>query len=676
MRDVLIDVVTEVSASGFYSKDIQETDKKFIGTIGVIRDITERKRSVEALRRSEEKLKGMLDAISDYICMMDKNLNIIWANETFKKTFGNNVISKKCYEVFHKSKKPCKTPLCPAKKAFKDGKVHESEHVFRVQNIDGDELYIQSTSNVSLRENDGKPAAVVYIARDVTEIRKAEEAKRESQEFAGNIIDSSVDMIIATDKNRKIIEFNRAAEETFGYKNIEIKGADIQVLYADVEKGKELYDEVLRKGHIRQEMFYKRKNGVVFPVMLSSSVLLNTKGDLVGVMEISRDITELKKMEKELLKAHKLESIGVFAGGIAHDFNNILTAILGNVSLAMFTDDAQEVKIRLRETENAAIRAKDLTQQLLTFSKGGAPIKKTASIIELIRDSANFASRGSDVKCEFEISNDLYPVDVDEGQMSQVINNLVINAIQAMPGSGRIWIIGENIDLDENKLPPLKKGRYIKITVKDRGIGIQEEFLSRIFEPYFTTKQKGNGLGLATSYSIIKNHGGLINVESTFRVGTTFHIYLPVSSNIAEKKQHKGKQLLFGEGRILIMDDDDAIRLILGKMLNQLGYEVEYAKDGSEAIMYYKKSLKSGKPFDAVIMDLTIPGGMGGKVCIRELLSIDSGARVIVSSGYSNDPVIGNYRQIGFCGYVAKPYRLEDLSKVINDVLNKPNKKT
>jgi CheY-like chemotaxis protein len=382
-------------------------------------------------------------------------------------------------------------------------------------------------------------------------------------------------------------------------------------------------------------------------------------------------------MEQELQKIQKLESIGILAGGIAHDFNNILTAILGNISLAkMEANPKDEIYERLVEAEKASLQAKNLTQQLLTFSKGGAPIKKTESITEVIKDSAEFALRGSNVKCEFFIPNDIWPVEVDKGQISQVISNLIINADQAMPEGGIIKVRVENVAPVGAVRPcqpvaelPIKDGKYVKIEIEDDGIGIPKEHLPKIFDPYFTTKQKGSGLGLATSYSIIKRHDGYIAVESELGVGTTFYIYLPASSKQILTKKDAEERLILSKGRILVMDDEEVVRDVAGIMLKRIGYDVEFADDGAEALELYKKAEESGQPFDAVIVDLTIQGGMGGEQMIKKLLEIDPNVKAIVSSGYSTDAIMSNFKQYGFSGVVTKPYRIAELSETLYKVL-------
>jgi len=392
-----------------------------------------------------------------------------------------------------------------------------------------------------------------------------------------------------------------------------------------------------------------------------------------AVLHFLSDVTERKRMEEELLKVEKLESLGVFAGGIAHDFNNILTVILGNISLAEVymeseTSLSAATKI-LKEAERASIRARELTQQLLTFSKGGAPVKQLATIGEIVKDSATFTSRGSNVICEFSIPDDLWPVEIDSGQINQVINNLVMNANQAMPAGGVIELRVENITIGTADALSLEDGKYIKLSVEDQGVGMSEAIMQKIFDPFFTTKQAGNGLGLATSYSIIQKHKGYITVESEMGVGTTFHIYLPASAKEIQPEAKKAEAApIMGEGRILVMDDEERIRELTSAVLEALGYSVSTSTDGAEAVKLYQEAQNSGQPYDAVIMDLTIPGGMGGREAIEQLMKIDPHVKAVVSSGYSNDPVMSNFREYGFQGVIAKPYKIIELSEVLHKI--------
>jgi CheY-like chemotaxis protein len=310
---------------------------------------------------------------------------------------------------------------------------------------------------------------------------------------------------------------------------------------------------------------------------------------------------------------------------------------------------------------------------LITFAKGEAPVKKTESLQSVVKDAVNYALSGSNVKCQFDVPEDLWPVNCDEGQIIQMLTNIVINAVEAMPEGGIMKVKAKNEHLAYDN-PPLPKGSYIRLSIKDHGTGIPQEHLSKIFDPYFSTKQrgtlKGMGLGLSIAYSIARKHDGHIWAESKPGGGATFHVLLPAFGEKApEVRKQEGKPIS-GSGKILIMDDEDLVRDIAGKILKYLGYEVKYSKEGEDAIEQFKKARKSGKPFDAVILDLTIPGGMGGKDAIEKLREIDKGIKAIISSGYSEDPIISNYRDYGFCGVVSKPYTTEQLSKVLHDVLS------
>jgi two-component system cell cycle sensor histidine kinase/response regulator CckA len=431
------------------------------------------------------------------------------------------------------------------------------------------------------------------------------------------------------------------------------------------------------------------KDGTIRLLHVQEVPVFNNNRKVIAVEGIAKDITEHHKMEKELIKAQKLESIGVFAGGIAHDFNNYLQTILGYISLAkIHTKPNDEIYGFLEEAGKAVIQSRDLTNQLLTFSKGRTTVKTTISISELLESSAKLPLSGSNVKCELVVPEGLWNIEADKGQLNQVISNLIINADQAMPKGGDIKIRAENINLDEKNSLPLQEGRYVKITVKDHGTGILQEHLQKVFDPYFTTKKKGNGLGLATAYSIIKKHGGYITVESEVGACTTFHIYFPASKKELPKESVTGKvgepankhrEKMDAEkpaaikGRILVMDDEYAIRTILCKHIRFLNYEVEAAGEGSEAISLYKNASGTGKPFDAVIMDLTIPGGMGGEETIKKLFEIDPDVRAIVSSGYANNPILANYMEYGFKGVLAKPHEIHELDEGLQKVLAKVN---
>ncbi len=419
------------------------------------------------------------------------------------------------------------------------------------------------------------------------------------------------------------------------------------------------------------EAQFRKKDGSLLTGLMSARVI-SIKGE-PHIISITRDITDRKKHEKEQLKIEKLESLGILAGGIAHDFNNILTGIMGNISLAkVFLDTAQKSYKPLAEAEKATVRAGELAHQLLTFARGGEPIKKVVSPRHLVNEAVSFVLRGSNVKGNVDIPDSIHAIEADEGQMSQVFHNLIINATQAMPGGGTLTVIAQNEMLADNNSFNLPSGTYIRLTFSDQGCGIEEDTLKRIFDPYFTTKAAGIGLGLASVHSIVSRHGGHIGAHSVIEKGTTFTIYLPsIGKEYTEYQADVAIQVTgkHQDGSVLVMDDDELIRDIASSILTHLGYEVTTCASGEEAIEIYKTSMESGTPFLAIIMDLTIPGGLGGKEAAEQILSLFPKACLIVSSGYSNDPIMSNYKDYGFSGAIAKPYNMLEVENVLNSLL-------
>ena len=395
-----------------------------------------------------------------------------------------------------------------------------------------------------------------------------------------------------------------------------------------------------------------------------------TSGRVEGVIEYVRDVTGAKRAEEERLRLSNLESLATLAGGIAHDFNNILTAILGNIGLAdLELENTDRSRESLAAAETACQQAQKLAQQLLTFAKGGAPVKQLVSLANLVTASASFTCRGSQVKSALSFPEHLWRVEADPGQISQVFQNLLINAIQAMPSGGTIKVQGENLAVEAGSNLPLAPGGYVKISVEDQGVGLPADHLTKIFDPYFTTKQKGSGLGLTTAHAVVKNHHGHIAVQSKLGAGTVFQVYLPATDNKSLPQPKPDKGLCSGKGKILVMDDEVMVRQVLDKMLRHLGYEAEFARDGDEAIALFTQAQKSGEVFAAVILDLTVPGGLGGKETMAQLRKIAPGVKGIVSSGYSEDPVMAEFKKYGFCSIIAKPYKVPDLGKVLHEVI-------
>jgi PAS domain S-box-containing protein len=411
------------------------------------------------------------------------------------------------------------------------------------------------------------------------------------------------------------------------------------------------------------------------------SPIRDKSGGILGTVIVFRDITVEKRIEEELSQARKLESLGVLAGGIAHDFNNLLAVILGNISFGKMFLSEKESKVsdRLAEAEEACMRGKELTYQLLAFARGGEPLRRTVAPALLIEDSVRSCLDGSEVSVSFAFARDLPLLEVDEGQMRQVIQGIVKNAKEAMRDKGVLEVGAESATFGPGNPMALKPGNYVRISLRDEGPGIAGSDLQRIFDPYFTKKElgreKGAGLGLSICYSIVRDHGGAITVESAKGSGSLFRIYLPAAAKDESPAQAPAAAGAVPEeadgrrGRILFMDDDPGVRDVMVEMLLQLGYHVGFAGDGLEAIEKYQEAARSGRPFDAVIADLTVPGGMGGKELIKELQTIDPEVRAIISSGYSNDPVLRDFREHGFRGYVVKPYKIGELCSVLDSVI-------
>lgn len=546
----------------------------------------------------------------------------------------------------------------------------EDNHTLRVIRADGEICWQEWNCRAILK--DQIPIEIQAVGRDVTEKRLAQEALQRSEANFRKLAEFAP-AIIYVYRDGHLLYVNSKFEEATNLSREQLLNLDPMKLI-DID-----YQELIMQNAIA------RQNGkIISPYEFSYTNKLGQQlwgylyADIFeyegspAIIGIVLDITERKQMEEYMLQASKLESIGILAGGIAHDFNNILTVISGNISLAkMITEADNEITDILTEVEQAALQARDLTQQLLTFSKGGAPIKETASIKDLLQESTAFVLRGSNVICTYQMDDDLWPVKIDKGQINQVINNLIINADQSMPDGGIIHLSAENVTSLSELPPSLNPADYIKVTIKDEGHGIMEEHLNKIFDPYFTTSQKGHGLGLTTSYSIIKKHDGDINISSSVGSGTTVTIYLPAYPEQTVEYKNSPALTLRGQGNILIMDDEDIIRETLGKMLKRLGYTVRTATDGLNAINLYQEARHLSEPFDIVMMDLTIAGGMGGRETVQKLLEIDPAAKVSVSSGYSNDPVMADYQNYGFCGVLPKPYKIEEVNQILHALLDK-----
>ena len=502
--------------------------------------------------------------------------------------------------------------------------------------------------------------------RELAERNQARVALQESARAMTEILEKTTDAFFAVDREWKFIYLNPEAETLLGRRRDEVIG-------------KELWKEFPQLNGSPFEVNYRRVMTEQMPVEFEASDAagkvwfeMRAYPSGGGISVFFRDVTERKRAEEERLTTDKLESLGTLAGGIAHDLNNILTVISGNIGLAQIEvpSDASSLLSFLSKAGQAAQHAAHLSSQLLTFSKGGAPLKRTASISDLLGQAAEFSLYGSSLCADLDIPVDLWTAEVDPGQIEQVINALMINAREAMPHGGAVRISACNVELEDRLGALLPAGRYIKITISDRGCGIEPELATKIFDPYFTTKPTGNGLGLAISYSIVKKHGGMLHLESSSTEGSTFAFYLPAERGLGAPGPRVTKRpFRFNHQRVLVMDDEAAIRELTSQLLGTLGFEVTAVPDGLEAVKIYERALHAGENFQAVILDATVRGGMGGLATIARLRSLDPNVTAIICSGYSDEAALSEFLTYGFRGALPKPFTRRDLADVLQRAL-------
>ena len=643
--------------------DDNKTKEQLVAELQAIRRrVAELEQADQALKTSEEKYRQLVDTASDAIYIVSEDGLIIDTNESACAALG---WTKK--ELIGKTISDIDPNFSVEKfKRFWESIGFDQQEIFETthQKKNGALLPVE----ISGKKYKLADTTFYYgIARDIAERKQVEQELRESEEKYRALVNGMRDTVWVIDFDGNFVDINSAAVEILGYSREELLTmgpVDIDAAL-DAAAIKQLIKEMPSDEIQIFETLHTTKDGRQIPVEIQSC-LIKYQGARM-ILSIARDITDRKQAEAERLKLKKLESVGMLAGGIAHDFNNLLTAVFGNIEMAkMFLSPDQKSYHFLESAGRSMESATNLTKQLLTFAKGGDPIKETLSIGEALIEMAQFSLRGSNVKLHPNIASDLWPVEADKGQLSQVISNLVINAQQAMPDGGIITLSAANIETSES--------RYVQITMQDEGIGIAPQYLDRIFDPYFTSKQKGSGLGLAITHSIISKHNGTITVDSKLNQGAIFTIRLPaadvakkaISDNLSSEIDSEPVSAI----HILVLDDEVMIRDVLGAMLGTMGHIVTYAADGQEAIAKYREAYQNGPAYDVVIADLTIAGGMGGQAAAQEMIKINPRAKIIVSSGYTTDPVMANYEAYGFKGVVAKPYHFADLQKVIRQVLN------
>ncbi len=688
-----VDTVFETGQSVHHEHVSQRDNKYFLRTLSPVKDsggriiavtvvsknITHLKKAEEALHHSEERFKQVANSAGEWIWEVDNEGLYTYSSPVVENVLGykpEEIVGKKhFYDLFtHDVREDLK------KASFEVFSRKEEFRNFVNPNIHKNgKIVIFEKSGMPILDKEGNLLGYRGADTDITERKNAEALLLEREKFLRDILDSIQDGISILDKDLNIMLVNPIIEKWYAHKlplvgkkcyeayHGRTEHCDICPSIETLMSGKKSYEVVPFTG---PEGFRGWQELHTFPYLDSKT------NNLIGVIEYVRDITDQKKMEEELLKSQKIESIGILAGGIAHDFNNLLQVIIGNISLAsMYIKPGNDIHERLNKAEIASQQAQELSYRLLTFSKGGEPLRKVTLISKILKETVRFSLSGSNISFKLNLQDDLYPVEIDESQISQAINNLIINAKESMPRGGIIKVTAKNEKVTQKKGLPLTKGDYIKISIEDQGTGIPSENLSKIFDLYFTTKditrQKGSGLGLAICHSIITKHDGRILIDSEEGVGTTVHIYLPATKKqvIKKKKREKERQLP-SKGRILVMDDEEIVRETIGEMLKHLNYEVEHAIEGNEAIELYRQAKESGKSFDAVILDLTIPGGMGGKQAIKKLIEIDPEVKGIVTSGYTDDSIIIDYTKYGFIGSISKPYNFKQLNEILSKVIS------
>lgn len=642
-----------------------------------VQNITDQKEIEESLKDSERKWRYLAESSPDYIMLLNEKLEVIYINRPMSELSAEEVLGTSILtyipDEYHKQ------VLTSCRQALKEGNTNTFESRYFVA---GGELGTFESRVGPVRKGENIVSLVISI-RDITERKAAEAELVKSEERYSLVIEGVNDGIWDRNLITGEIYYSPRWKEILGYRDDEIQDQHEEFEkrvhpddYANVMKDINDHFEGKTPFYV-SEFRMRHKNGSYRWILARGATIKDSNGKPTRFAGSHTDITERKYMEDELLKAQRLESIGLLAGGIAHDFNNILTGILTNIQVAKdclhdTSYSKRDISTSLGFAEAATLRATKLTKQLLTFSKGGAPVIKSASVAELINETASFVLRGSNVTRRCIIPSNLWDAQIDTGQISQVLNNLLINAKQSMTGGGTITVRAKNKFVDEDSPLPIKRGNYIKISISDKGGGISPENMDRIFDPYFTTKGEGNGLGLATSYMVIKKHKGHIFAESTLGSGTTFYLYLPASMEKASNKNAPEKRGSYnGTGRILLLEDEQLVANSVKRLISRAGYDLQHVEDGKEAIALYKKARNEGENFDVVMMDLTIAGGMGGVETLKKLKKIDPFVKAIVCSGYSEGDVISDYEKYGFCDVLPKPFSRNEVLEKLDKALKK-----
>ncbi|HPS29749.1 MAG TPA: PAS domain S-box protein [bacterium] len=617
--------------------------------------------------KNYERIESIFKVLSDRIFIIDKNGLFTGFVQSANLTYliqPDKIIGSSIFDIF--SKDEASKHIAIFRKTIETG----IDNVFEYSMTENGKTFFYEAVISKLNDSE-----VISIVRDITKRVCTETALRKNEKKFRDFVDLLPEALFEADINMIYTYANKKSFEFFGYNQDDFdKGINCLDLIIPSEREtvkKNVMKKIYGESETHSEYTGLRKDGSTFPILIHSSLLFED-GKPSGIRGIVVDMTIQKKIDESVFQAQKLESIGFLAGGIAHDFNNLILGLFGSVEIAkneLENNNLEAAKNALTNSMTAFNRAKDLTHQLLTFAKGGIPNKKIGDIRKTLQEAVAFSLSGSNITSKFEIEENIPMCNFDPNQISQVIENIVINAKQAMSDRGTIFINVKSVSTGKNPNEFFYPGEYLKISIKDNGIGIPEEYRKKIFDPFFTTKKSGSGLGLATSWSIIKRHNGILDLESELGKGSTFHIYLPVSNEAINMEVEKKPEAIMNHGRILLMDDEFLIREVAGKMLSDAGFVVEKAVSGEEAVEFYMKAMETGQKFDAVILDLTVPGGMGGKETVEQLLNIDPEVVAIASSGYSEDSIIANPEEYGFSASLPKPYLKDVFANTIMEVI-------
>lgn len=621
--------------------------------------------SETTLRESEKRWKSLVQNAPTFITIVNRQYIIEYINHPVQGLKLDDVIGHSVYEFVQPEyhdivRKSVESVFATGKPAC-----YESTAV------GPDGMLATYESHLSPVIVDKTIVEVSFFGIDITKRKRAENALRESEQRLRVAADSLDGILEVFDAESRILLMRGRKLEALGFKPDQMVGTTLydffRTRWSDHPSIKP-FKEALSGKVVTVET---TREGICFSTVLSP--MKNERGETIGVVSLSLDVTERKRTEELLQNIQKIESLGILAGGIAHDFNNLLGGLFGYLDLAResITRDIA-AKEYVESALHCLTNTTNLTRQLLTFAKGGAPHKKPVEIESIIQESVKLSFSGSNIQCEKNIHKDIYLINADHSQINQVFNNLFLNARQAMPNGGTVTVNARNRKIDDNEIPDLTKGTYVSVTVRDQGTGIPPDQISRVFDPFYTTKQTGSGLGLSMTYSIMRKHGGTVAIESEMGTGTLVTVVFPAITHQTADTPHDSGNVLKGEGRILVMDDNQTIRDVVCKLLHSAGFDPAGAANGEEAIALYEHALKNDNKFIVVILDLTVIGGMGGERTIRKLLEIDPQLKALVSSGYSDSAVFSNPKEYGFLGRIEKPYVKDALLKVLGEVINNP----